>query len=155
MRFGGDTHTLASISAASVDTQNEVYVLFVLQVLYIVAFIPLLLASAASALLFVVYLVAKKSPYTSERLSEDAFPVVAVQLPLFNEQHVAERLVRAVAAFNYPCQKLHIQVLDDSTDDTTALLAPVIEDVRRQGIQIDLIHREKRVAIKVAPWTTD
>ncbi|GAB4550203.1 MAG: glycosyltransferase family 2 protein [Anaerolineae bacterium] len=122
--------------------------LFVLQVLYIVAFIPLLLASAASALLFVVYLVAKKSPYTSERLSEDAFPVVAVQLPLFNEQHVAERLVRAVAAFNYPCQKLHIQVLDDSTDDTTALLAPVIEDVRRQGIQIDLIHREKRVGYK-------
>ena len=51
----------------------------------------------------------------------DAWPVVTVQLPLFNERHVASRLLAAVGELDYPRECLEIQVLDDSTDDTKAI----------------------------------
>src|SRR5689334_23125350 len=51
------------------------------------------------------------------------WPRVLVQLPLYNERYVAERLIDAVAALRYPADKLSIQVLDDSTDDTPSVVA--------------------------------
>jgi cellulose synthase/poly-beta-1,6-N-acetylglucosamine synthase-like glycosyltransferase len=52
-------------------------------------------------------------------------PAVTVQLPIFNERYVAERLLRACAALDYPRELLEIQALDDSTDDTAALVEKV------------------------------
>ena len=57
-------------------------------------------------------------------------PKVTVQLPIFNELYVVERLIDAVAKFNYPHEKLEIQVLDDSTDGTTELISKKVKTLR-------------------------
>lgn len=77
----------------------------------------------------------------------DDWPSVTAQLPLFNEPNVAVRLVDAVAAFDYP-GKLHIQVLDDSTDETTALVAEAIEIHRSLGVSIEHVRRGSRTGFK-------
>ncbi|MEP7027352.1 MAG: glycosyltransferase [Candidatus Eisenbacteria bacterium] len=69
-------------------------------------------------------------------------PTVTVQLPLFNERLVAERLIDAVARLDYPPALLQIQVLDDSTDETTALVSAAVERHRSRGVPIELHHRE-------------
>jgi cellulose synthase/poly-beta-1,6-N-acetylglucosamine synthase-like glycosyltransferase len=61
---------------------------------------------------------------TSRRFPE--LPVVTVQLPIFNEQFVIDRLIEAVCAMEYPREKLEIQVLDDSTDETTEVAAGIV-----------------------------
>lgn len=76
------------------------------------------------------------------------WPLVTVQLPLFNEQYVAERLIDAVCGFDYPREKLAIQVLDDSTDSTTARVARLVASYREQGFQIQHIHRQSRDGFK-------
>lgn len=75
-------------------------------------------------------------------------PRVTVQLPLFNERFVAERAVRAMAALDYPADRLQIQVLDDSTDDTTDLLRPVVAQLADTGLDIQLLHRTDRTGFK-------
>ncbi|MFB6263587.1 MAG: cellulose synthase family protein, partial [Bradymonadaceae bacterium] len=70
------------------------------------------------------------------------------QLPLYNERYVVERLIRAVCNLNYPTDRLHIQVLDDSTDDTTEIARELVAEMRAEGFDIDLIHREDRTGYK-------
>jgi len=60
------------------------------------------------------------------------WPVVTVQLPLYNEMYVAQRLIEAVCRLDYPRDRLEIQVLDDSTDETTGIVARVVEEQRLQ-----------------------
>lgn len=76
------------------------------------------------------------------------WPTVTVQLPIFNELHVVERLIDAVAGLDYPRDRLQIQVLDDSTDETTALAQARVEHYRRQGVDIALLHRVRRKGYK-------
>ena len=75
-------------------------------------------------------------------------PTVTVQLPLYNERFVAERIIQACAALDYPKDKLHIQVLDDSTDDTTLIAQLAVEEASANGLHIDLIHRTHRHGYK-------
>ncbi len=77
-----------------------------------------------------------------------AAPVVTVQLPLYNERCVAERLIDAVAAFDWPADRLEIQVLDDSTDETTAIAAAAVARHRARGVDIRLLHRADRAGYK-------
>jgi cellulose synthase/poly-beta-1,6-N-acetylglucosamine synthase-like glycosyltransferase len=76
------------------------------------------------------------------------FPHVTVQLPIFNEVHVVERLIEAVVSLDYPRDRLQIQVLDDSTDETTALLQLLVARYQTQGVDIELIHRDQRTGYK-------
>jgi cellulose synthase/poly-beta-1,6-N-acetylglucosamine synthase-like glycosyltransferase len=76
------------------------------------------------------------------------WPTVTIQLPLYNERYVARRLLEAVGALDYPAERLEIQVLDDSTDDTTALLAEPIGRLRAQGLQVAHLRREARTGFK-------
>ncbi|GAB2478720.1 glucosyltransferase [Hymenobacter qilianensis] len=76
------------------------------------------------------------------------WPLVTVQLPVYNELYVVERIIDAAAALAYPRDKLHIQVLDDSTDETVALAATRIAWHRAQGINIDHIIRSDREGFK-------
>lgn len=76
------------------------------------------------------------------------FPAVTVQLPMFNERLVAERLIDAVAALDYPAEKLSIQVLDDSTDDTMALARARVAFHRAHGVNIEYIRRPVREGFK-------
>ena len=78
-----------------------------------------------------------------------ALPVVTVQLPVFNERYVVERLIDAVCRLDYPREKLEIQVLDDSTDDTAATsFAPRSSGCKTQGFLIEQIHRKDRTGFK-------
>ena len=77
-----------------------------------------------------------------------SLPPVTVQLPLYNERYVVERLIDAVAALNYPLDKLEIQVLDDSTDDSIELSRQKVAACQQRGINIRLIQRPERVGFK-------
>jgi len=76
------------------------------------------------------------------------YPVVTVQLPLFNELYVVERLIDAACAMVYPKEKLEIQVLDDSTDQTVTVVAGLVERYRKQGYDIKHVCRADRTGYK-------
>ncbi len=78
----------------------------------------------------------------------DRVPHVTVQLPLYNEATVAARLLEHVAKIDYPREKLEIQVLDDSTDETRALVRGEVERLAQTGLDIVYIHRVDRVGYK-------
>lgn len=75
-------------------------------------------------------------------------PKVTVQLPMFNELYVAERIIETVANFDYPRDKFQIQVLDDSTDETKDVIAKKVAEVAARGINIQHIHRIDRTGYK-------
>ena len=77
-----------------------------------------------------------------------SLPVVTIQLPLYNEKYVAKRLIDAVCRMDYPKDKLHIQVLDDSDDDTIDLIKSIVDDSRFKGFDIVLTHRTDRSGYK-------
>jgi cellulose synthase/poly-beta-1,6-N-acetylglucosamine synthase-like glycosyltransferase len=77
-----------------------------------------------------------------------SFPRVTVQLPVFNEAHVIERLIDAATQMRYPSDKLQIQVLDDSVDETTILARKRVAHHRSRGVDIELFHRYNRVDFK-------
>ncbi len=76
------------------------------------------------------------------------YPLVTVQLPLYNEPAVVERIIDAAANLTWPPDRLQIQVLDDSTDRTTALARSRVEFHRARGVDIELIHRNHRRGFK-------
>jgi cellulose synthase/poly-beta-1,6-N-acetylglucosamine synthase-like glycosyltransferase len=82
-----------------------------------------------------------------QQLSDD-LPVVTVQLPMYNEVYVVERLVSAVCDIRYPKDKLEIQVLDDSTDETVEVTRRLVEEYAAQGFDIKHIHRIDRTGYK-------
>ncbi|MGB9872004.1 MAG: glycosyltransferase [Anaerolineae bacterium] len=77
-----------------------------------------------------------------------ALPTVTVQLPLYNEQHVVRRLIDAVASLDYPRDRLEIQVLDDSTDETTAIAQARAAFWRERGVDVRVLHRSDRTGFK-------
>ena len=79
---------------------------------------------------------------------ESELPAVTIQLPLFNESTVAARLLDAVARMDYPRGKLEIQVLDDSTDETSALVRAHVERLRERGVDAVYLHRVDRTGYK-------
>jgi cellulose synthase/poly-beta-1,6-N-acetylglucosamine synthase-like glycosyltransferase len=75
-------------------------------------------------------------------------PKVTVQLPMYNEMYVAERIIDTIAEFEYPREKFQIQVLDDSTDETKDIIAKKVAEVAARGINIQHIHRVDRTGYK-------
>jgi cellulose synthase/poly-beta-1,6-N-acetylglucosamine synthase-like glycosyltransferase len=82
------------------------------------------------------------------RFSDDELPHVTVQLPIYNEQFVIDRLVESVCKLQYPPDKLEIQVLDDSTDETVEAASAVVERYRALGHNISYLHRTNRHGFK-------
>src|SRR6266436_5792430 len=78
----------------------------------------------------------------------EKLPVVTVQLPIFNEVYVVERLLRSVSKLDYPRDRLQIQVLDDSTDETREITADCAAELRKRGFDVELIHRADRTGFK-------
>jgi cellulose synthase/poly-beta-1,6-N-acetylglucosamine synthase-like glycosyltransferase len=87
-------------------------------------------------------------PEPSATFAEADLPRITVQLPLFNELYVVDRLLTAVTAFDYPREKLEIQVLDDSTDETVNVAETVVAKYAAQGFDIHYIHRSDRTGFK-------
>ena len=81
-------------------------------------------------------------------LADEELPRVTVQLPVFNERYVVQRLIDAICNLTYPNEKLEIQVLDDSTDDTQIIAHESCERWRRKGKNIQHIHRVDRTGFK-------
>lgn len=97
----------------------------------------------------IVYLFLKNRRNRPQPLSHfERLPKVTVQLPVFNELHVVERLLNSVAALRYPRELLQVQVLDDSTDETTAIAAERVQQLKAEGLDIELIHRTDRTGFK-------
>jgi len=78
----------------------------------------------------------------------DEIPYVTIQLPVYNELYVMKRLLKNIAKLEYPREKLEIQVLDDSTDESVAMTAKQIKKIQRKGIDIQHIRRTNRKGFK-------
>lgn len=76
------------------------------------------------------------------------FPLVTVQLPVYNEKYVVKRAIDSLARLDWPADRLQIQVLDDSTDETTDIAGQCVKACREQGLDIVLLHRTERTGFK-------
>ncbi len=116
----------------------------ILAYLYTAVLAGLALYALHILVLIVLYLWHRGRPSPEEpRIAEAALPCVTVQIPLRNERYVVHRVLQAVAALDWPRDRLEIQVLDDSDDDTTALAEVEAQRVRETGIQMRVLHREQ------------
>ena len=119
----------------------------VLSIVYLVAVVLVALYGANALLLVALYLRRRRQP--PQPVPEPAvWPAVTVQLPIYNELYVVERLIGAVAGLDYPRDRLQVQVLDDSTDETTRLAESCVERHRADGLEIELLHRQDRSGFK-------
>ncbi|MEJ7822879.1 MAG: glycosyltransferase, partial [Chitinophagaceae bacterium] len=124
----------------------EVFVNIII-VLYALSIIFVLFHSLFDAHLIFHYLRSRNKKNVA--VFEDNFtPFVTIQLPVFNELHVVERLLDAVAAIDYPKDKIEIQVLDDSTDETSDIIARKIVLLKQNNIPILHIQRQNREGYK-------
>lgn len=114
---------------------------------YLLALTYIFVFSIGQLHLTLLYLKRKKQPESSPALPEE-WPAVTVQLPVFNEKYVVERLIDCVASFDYPSDKLEIQILDDSTDETTELIAARVKQWQARGIDVKLVRRPDRKGFK-------
>jgi len=119
----------------------------IIVVLYTLAIIFVLFHSLFDAHLIFHYLRSHRKKSTTI-YKQDFTPFVTIQLPVYNELHVVERLLDAVAAIDYPKDKLEIQVLDDSTDETSVVIARKILSLQQQNISIEHIQRCNREGFK-------
>ena len=97
-------------------------------------------------IVFLYYKHRKKVPKLAGRFEE--LPVVTIQLPMYNERNVARRIIERTCEIDYPREKLQIQVLDDSVDDTCRIARTVVEECRLRGFDIEYIHRDDRRGYK-------
>jgi len=81
-------------------------------------------------------------------LSDAECPYVTVKAPMYNEKFVAARIIDAIADFDYPKSKLHIQVIDDSTDESVEIVAERVRHYQSLGFDIDHVRRENRQGYK-------
>jgi len=97
---------------------------------------------------YLIYNYLKRKKVQIKDSSTDDLPFVTVQLPIYNEIYVAERLLDSVCALDYPKDKLEVQVLDDSTDETKEICANLVKIYKTKGFNINTIYRENREGFK-------
>ncbi|WP_282017322.1 cellulose synthase family protein [Salegentibacter mishustinae] len=120
-------------------------------IIYTLALLLIFFYSISQLQLLLNYLKAKKQVDASEKfnlkdLSET--PFVTIQLPLYNELYVVERLLKNIAKMDYPHEKLEIQVLDDSTDESVAKIKSLVNQLQTTGLDIQHITRKDRSGFK-------
>ncbi|MBD2700936.1 glycosyltransferase [Spirosoma sp. BT702] len=124
----------------------------VILVIYATALTLLFLYNCGQLSLIIKYLRSKGTKSVINKITKtlptDYQPTVTVQLPVYNELYVIERLIDAVVQLRYPQDKLDIQVLDDSTDETTDLIARKVAHYKQQGIAIEHVRRPERTGFK-------
>ncbi len=122
------------------------YEIFILG-LYLLVMLMLFIYSMGQLHLTFAYLKARKTIDETTPAIEN-YPFVTVQLPIYNEEYVIERLIDSICKLNYPAGKLEIQVLDDSTDESVKLIAKKIKAYQQQGINIKHLQRPSRIDFK-------
>ena len=119
-------------------------------IIYTLALLVIFIYSLSQLHLLINYLRATKATDDSEKFdfSIDQLPPVTIQLPLYNEYYVVERLLKNIGKINYPKDKLEIQVLDDSTDHSIEKTEEIIHELQSSGLDIQHIRRENRTGFK-------
>ena len=121
----------------------------VVGVVYFVAVVALFLYGLNAYVLLAIHWRHRRRIREAVTLEPPAkWPSVTVQLPLYNERYVARRLLEAVGALDYPRDRLEIQVLDDSTDDTDEIIAATSRELRARGLTVVYLHRRERAGFK-------
>lgn len=118
----------------------------VIEALYVLALFGLAVYGVNSMISVVLYARKKDKPMQPNPLPD--WPSVTVQLPTYNERYTVERLLNAVTALDYPTEKLQIQLLDDSTDETAVLVRRIVAKYIARGHNIELIQRKDRSGFK-------
>jgi len=118
--------------------------------IYFACLILVLFYSILQVTLAITYVKNKKKKKDEKLPVFDAnnTPKVTIQLPMYNELYVADRIIETVAKFDYPADKFQIQVLDDSTDETKDVIAKKVAEVSATGVNIQHIHRTDRTGYK-------
>jgi len=120
--------------------------------IYVIILILILIYCLLELGLAIHYLKSKRKERTKQlfpaSLPPEEYPFVTVQLPVFNEMYVVERLIDKVVEFDYPKERYEIQVLDDSTDETVEISQKKVEEYKAQGFDISLHHRVDRKGFK-------
>jgi cellulose synthase/poly-beta-1,6-N-acetylglucosamine synthase-like glycosyltransferase len=112
----------------------------------------ILLYSIVQLNLVILYRKSKKNEKPEDLIApaikDEDLPMITIQLPIYNELYVIERLIDACARFDYPRDKYEIQILDDSTDETVELVAAKVLVLKAEGLNIEHIQRPDRVGYK-------
>ncbi len=114
---------------------------------YILSLTILFVFGLQGFIMIYYYLKYKDKKHPAVQLVGD-YPTVTVQLPVYNERYVVGRLIEASCAMIYPKEKLEIQVLDDSTDETVDVVAALVEKYQKLGFAIHHLHRTNRQGFK-------
>lgn len=121
--------------------------MIIILVIYSIALLFIFIYSLTQATLICRYF--KNKPSVSKRVKDTTyFPKVTVQLPIYNELYVVQRLIDNICEFEYPKDKLQIQVLDDSTDETVEIVNQKVEEWKSKGLNIAHVHRTNRKGFK-------
>jgi len=118
---------------------------YLLSGMYLLAAILLAVYGVNSMLLGALFLTHRRGASARE---PSVWPRVTVQIPLYNERWVARRVIEAVAQLDYPRSQLQVQVLDDSDDATRHIVSSAVARLRRQGLNIKVLHRPQRSGYK-------
>ncbi len=116
--------------------------------LYAVGMVFIFLYSLVQLSLLIKYRRQLKATAAPGKVQMDSWPRVLVQLPVYNERYVVERLIDAVCVFDYPHELLEIQVLDDSSDESFELAAARVEYWKQRGVNITHLSRPERSGYK-------
>jgi cellulose synthase/poly-beta-1,6-N-acetylglucosamine synthase-like glycosyltransferase len=115
---------------------------------YVLSALALAVYALGTFVLLAIWWRQRRNVPVPPEVSDKNLPSVTIQLPLFNEREVIGRLIDAVAALDYPLDRLHIQVLDDSNDDTSDLVAQKVAQYTRMGVSITHIQRRTQRGYK-------
>jgi cellulose synthase/poly-beta-1,6-N-acetylglucosamine synthase-like glycosyltransferase len=117
-------------------------------VLLVVYFFCIILITIYCLMQFDLLKYYRKKDVTPPPALPNPAPLVTIQLPMFNELYVAERLIDNIVKFDYPKDKLHIQVIDDSDDQTVEIVANKVAEYRAKGFDIEHVRRPNRHGFK-------
>lgn len=115
---------------------------------YVLSLSCIFIYSLGQLHLLFLFLKHRKNVKVVSPLEGDDLPFVTIQLPIYNERYVVERLLEACAAQDYPQARFEIQLLDDSTDDTVDLAASKIKELQERGYQVSHVRRPERTGYK-------
>tara|TARA_B110001452_G_scaffold12654_1_gene10416 strand:+ start:7300 stop:8802 length:1503 start_codon:yes stop_codon:yes gene_type:complete len=127
------------------------YLSILLMIVYSISLILVLFYSLSQLNLLWNYVQYKKKKEKHPLLDltkSESIPFITIQLPVFNELYVMERLLKCINQIEYPREKLEVQVLDDSTDESVELTRRLVEDLKIDGLDIVQIRRKNRVGFK-------
>jgi cellulose synthase/poly-beta-1,6-N-acetylglucosamine synthase-like glycosyltransferase len=117
--------------------------------LYLLVVLGLALYGLHNLVTTLLYLRGRKTPRQVQSVSvPETWPLITIQLPIFNEKYTVGRLLRSITQLDYPAGRLQIQVLDDSTDDTQQMVEGLVKEYAARGANIQLIHRSDRSGYK-------